>query len=82
MVGDISPSFNLMYLYPLGSKLFRRGQDVARTSTSTQGDYRLVFYQEQGVGDSLLLAELDQFPLQVQDLEVRSVPEVYQPAMM
>jgi hypothetical protein len=65
MVGDISPSFNLVYCYPLRSKLFRRGQNVARTSTSTQGDYRLVFYQEQGIGDSLPLAELDQFRLQV-----------------
>ena len=81
MVGDISPSLNLMYLYPLGSKLFRRGQNVARTSTSTQGDYRLVFYQEQGIGDSLPLAELDQFPLQVQDLQVFGLTEINQPTI-
>jgi hypothetical protein len=77
MVGDISSSFNLVYFYPLRSQLFRRGQNVARTSTSTQGDYRLVLYQEQSIGDSVPLAELDQFPLQVEYLEVFGLSEVY-----
>ena len=82
MVGDISSSFNLVYFYPLRSKLFRRGQNVARTSTSTQGDYRLVLYQEQSIGDALPLAELDQFPLQVEYLEVLGVTEVRDPAIL
>jgi hypothetical protein len=80
MVGDISSSFNLVYSYPLRSKLFRRGQNVARTSTSTQGDYWLVLYQEQSIGDSLPLAELDQFPLQVEYLEVLGLTEINQPS--
>jgi hypothetical protein len=66
-----------VYFYPLRSQLFRRGQNVARTSTSTQGDYRLVLYQEQSIGDSVPLAELDQFPLQVEYLEVFGLSEVY-----
>jgi hypothetical protein len=82
MVGDISSSFNLVYAYPLRSQLFRRGQDVARTSTSTQGDYRLVLYQEQSIGDSLPLAELDQFPLQVEYLEVFGMTEVSDPTIL
>jgi hypothetical protein len=65
---------------PLRSKLFRRGQNVARTSTSTQGDYRLVLYQEQSIGDALPLAELDQFPLQVEYLEVFGMTEINQPS--
>jgi hypothetical protein len=81
MVGDISSSFNLVYLYPLRGKVFRRGQNVARTSTSPQGDYRLVFYQKQSIGDALPLAELDQFPLQGEYLEVMSVPKVNQPSI-
>jgi hypothetical protein len=81
MVGDISSSFNLMYFYPLRSKLFGSGQNVVRTSTSTQGDYRLVLYQEQGVGDALPLTELDQFSLQVQNLEVVGVTKVRNPAI-
>ena len=82
MVGDISSSFNLAYFYPLRSKLFRRGQNVTRTSTSTQGDYRLVLYQEQSIRDSVPLAELDQFPLQVEYLEVFGLTEVNDPAIL
>jgi hypothetical protein len=76
MVRDISSSFNLVYVYPLRGKLFRRGQNVAGTSPSPQGDYRLVFYEKDSVGDSLLLAELDQFPLQVKDLKVFGLTEI------
>jgi hypothetical protein len=82
MISNISSSFNLVYFYPLRSKLFRRGQDVARTSSSTQGDYRLVLYQEQSIGNTLPLAEHDQFPLQVQNLEVLGVPKVNQPSVL
>jgi hypothetical protein len=40
-----------------------------------------VFYQKQSIGDALPLAELDQFPLQIEYLEVMSVPKVNQPSI-